>query len=165
MDFDRSIGLASENVAEYSTMPRALRGANWMSVMMAVVWILGIDLAVKTAAQNLVWPGLAEDLTSKRGRFAAFDHDARYARLSAARPNQDGRKRKHRSLQHRGHYSETPRPKSPSLEVGVRSGAAHVREAQPQAIVYDAGSPNAEGAAVFLVGQSVKARSAGENPS
>ena len=51
-----SIGLESANVAEYSTIPRALRGANWMSLMMAVVRVFRVDFAVEMAAQHFVRP-------------------------------------------------------------------------------------------------------------
>ena len=41
LDFDMSTGFEIAKVAEYSTIPRALRGASWMSVMMALCGSFG----------------------------------------------------------------------------------------------------------------------------
>ena len=57
-----SMGLEMAKVAEYSTMPRALRGANWMSVMMALCGSFGIEFAEEMAAQGFILAGLAEVL-------------------------------------------------------------------------------------------------------
>ena len=54
-----SIGLISVNVAAYSTLPRALRGANWISVMMALCGSLGLISPNAVPTSFSYWPTLA----------------------------------------------------------------------------------------------------------
>ena len=75
-------------------MPRALRGANSMSVMMELSGLLGSKLAVDVAAQPLVRSNLPEALALK-GRgitlTALFNDNADDARVGG-RDQQQGRR-------------------------------------------------------------------------
>ena len=71
-------------------MPRALRGANWMSVMMALCGIFRVELAEEMAAQDFILAGLAEGLCLVGRRLALFDDDARHAGVECGASEQAG---------------------------------------------------------------------------
>ncbi len=71
-----SMGLEMAKVAEYSTMPRALRGANWMSVMMALCGSLGSSSPKKWPLRVSNLPALPNACAFVGGRLALFDDDA-----------------------------------------------------------------------------------------
>ena len=70
------MGFEMANVAEYSTMPRALRGASWISVMMALRGSFGSSSPAARPLSDFVLAGLTERLAFEGGRFAVFDDDA-----------------------------------------------------------------------------------------
>ncbi len=70
-----------ENVAEYSTMPRALRGANSRSVMMELNGLFGSSSPKDVAAQSLIRAGTPESLALKGRGVALFNDDADDARI------------------------------------------------------------------------------------
>jgi hypothetical protein len=61
LDFDMSIGFVRKKVAVYSTMPRALRGANWISWMMALRRSAGSTSPVIVPAYVSYWPAWPND--------------------------------------------------------------------------------------------------------
>ena len=62
-----SIGFTSWNVAVYSTMPRALRGASLMSWMMALCGSFGSSSPKARPASVSYWPALPKLAPSKAG--------------------------------------------------------------------------------------------------
>ena len=91
--FDMSIGFTSENVATYSTLPAAFRGASRDVLDDPVAPVVRIELAERAAAQPFELADFGEGLALRN---ALIDDDARDAGFRGDRPGGSRRCREDR---------------------------------------------------------------------